>query len=64
MVHQTETFMPREAMPEAEELFDVTAMIPQEMQHDVVKFLLGVNFGLGLAASRQTADQMARQSSA
>lgn len=52
MVHQTETVMPREAMPETKDLFNTTEKIPPEKLHDFFQFIRGVRYGLELAAGK------------
>lgn len=57
MVHQTETVMPREAMPETKDLFNTTKKIPPEKLHDFFQFMRGVSYGLDLAAGKQMAEE-------
>ena len=55
MKNQTETIMPREAMPETEELFNITEKIPPEKMYGFTQFMRGVSYGLDLAAGKQMA---------
>ena len=55
MVHQTETVMPREAMPETKDLFNITEKIPQEKLYGFFQFMRGVSYGLDMAAGKQAA---------
>ena len=58
MVHQTETVMPREAMPETKELFNITEKIPPEKLYGFFQFMRGINYGLDMAAGKQTAPEL------
>ena len=55
MKNQTETIMPREAMPETEELFNITEKIPPEKMYGFTQFLRGIGYGLDMAAGKRTA---------
>ena len=48
MEYQTETIMPREAMPETENLFDITELIAPEKLYGYFQFIRGVRLGLDM----------------
>lgn len=52
MVHQMETIMPREAMLETKDLFNITEKIPPEKLFGFFQFMRGVNFGLDIASGQ------------
>ncbi len=52
MEYKTETVMPREAMPEVNELFNVTGKIPPKELYGFFRFIRGVNYGLDMADQR------------
>lgn len=49
MEHQTETIVPREAMPVTKDLFNITEKIPPEKLYGLLQFMRGVRCGLDMA---------------
>ena len=52
MEYKAERTLPKEAKPDAANLFDLTAKIPPEKQAGFLEFLRGVGYGLELASRR------------
>lgn len=49
MPYQTETMMPREAMSETKDLFNIVGKIPPEQLYGFIQFMRGVSFGLDMS---------------
>lgn len=57
MISKPETILPRGAMPETVNLFDIVEKIPPEKKAGFFEFLRGFNYGLDMAGALSESSQ-------